>query len=421
MKYKPSIFNLEIPYKNQYILYNTYSGALCILDKSLTDCINEETIGTYVKQGFFVDERLNELNRLLIERNRELYTTRVRNLHIEIAPTMKCQAHCWYCFESSCHERCTMSHNTTQDVVNYIVNRINMTQCERVSLLFFGGEPLLAIDQIISIGSEIRKICQEKDIHFYSEMISNGIAFNNTVADSIIPAISLSRIQITFDGMRETHNYSKGIQCFDKVVDNIVANATKTNISIRINVSSNNKDEIDKLVDYLLVEKKLDGKVRIYLARVDDLDSCEISKDDCLDNFSFFEFRNEFLKYAIKKYKSFKINDLLPNVKRNYCGYEKISQMLIGPEGELYRCQRSILDKNNSIGDIYNGSFYTNNELAYIRDLPLECMIPCRFLPACFGGCPNERKKGNKQFSCDLIKSKIINDLIAYVDAVMSK
>ena len=420
MNYKYSVFNLEIPFNDRYILYNTYSGALSLLDTPLADGDEKEICEDLIRQGFFVDARINETNRLLVERNRELYTFRIRYLHIEIAPTMTCQARCWYCFENTATEKHTMSQTVVQDVIKYIIERIELSQCERLTLLFFGGEPLLAIEQIMTIGVEIKKICQSKNIIFYSEIISNGLLFTEKTADKIISAINLTNIQITLDGTRETHNHSKGIPCFDSVVDNIIRNAGKIKISIRLNVSSKNYGEICPLVDYLLCEKRLDGKVRIYLARVDDLDSCGLPGENCLDNFSFVDFRDQFMRSAMKKYKSFDPNDLLPDIKRNYCGYEKISQILIGPEGELYRCQRTLSDKKNAIGDIYNGSFYQDEELSLLRTLPEECTAPCNLLPTCFGGCPNERRKGRPLSYCELKKRQIEKDITTYVETMIS-
>lgn len=419
MNYKPSVFNIEIPYNDRFIIYNTYSGALSLLDSPLADS-DEKMRENLARQGFFVDERLNETNRLLIERNRELYTSRIRFLHIEIAPTMACQARCWYCFENTLKEKHTMSPTVVQDVIKYITKRIERSQCERLTLLFFGGEPLLAADQIVAIGSEIKRICQSKNIMFHSEIISNGLLFTEQTADAIISAINLTKIQITLDGIKETHNHSKGIDCFDTVIDNIVRNADKTKISIRLNVSSKNYGEIEPLVDYLLGERELDGKVRVYLARVDDLDSCGLPGEGYLDNYSFVDFRDQFMRRAIKKYKSFDPSDLLPDIKRNYCGYEKISQILIGPEGELYRCQRTLSDKKNAIGDIYSGSFYRDEELSLLRTLPQECTAPCNLLPACFGGCPNERRKGKSISYCELKKKQIEKDIITYVETMLS-
>lgn len=419
MEYKESAFNLEIPFRQGHIVYNTYSGALILIDRPLREYIQTNRLDDLAKQGFVVDSRLNEVNRLVVERNRELYTSRIKYLHIEIAPTMKCQAHCWYCFEHNYGEKHTMTAKIAADAVDYIKARITQSQCDAFCLLFFGGEPLLAVDPIVQIGSEIKAFCNEQKVRFHSEIITNGIGFTPAVADRLISETALTKLQITLDGVKATHDAAKGIPCFDTVINHIVANADKVNISVRINVSPKNKDEIAELVDYLLTDRKLDGKIRIYLARVDDLDSCGLPDNSCLDNFSFVDFRNTFIRAALKKYKSFLISDLLPDIKRNYCGYEKISQIMIGPSGELYRCQRMLGSSSNAIGDIYSGSFYPDQELSLLRTLDARCTQSCNLLPTCFGGCPNERRKGSPISYCALKREQVEKDIITYVETLL--
>ena len=75
MEYKESIFNFEIPFKGKTILYNTYSGALSLIDRPLNQYTKESERSELAKQGFIVDVRIDERNRLIVERNRELYTS----------------------------------------------------------------------------------------------------------------------------------------------------------------------------------------------------------------------------------------------------------------------------------------------------------------------------------------------------------
>lgn len=417
MDYKPSVFNLEIPYQGKKLIYNTYSGALSFIEESLESIEREDLIAALAKQGFFVDKRINEVNRVIVERKRELFTYRIKHLHIEVAPTMQCQAHCWYCFEGGCSREEPMTQQVVLDTIDFIKKRILLSCCEEMGLLFFGGEPLLASKQVIEIGSEIKKFCDERGIVFHSEIISNGIAFSPQLADILIPQINLTRLQITLDGLENTHDSAKGIPCFKRVLKNIVANAEKTDISIRLNVSSKNKDEIPTLVHILLDEFDLDGKIRIYLARVDDLDSCGLPGEGCLDNYAFVDFRNNLIRDEMRTHTSFIANDLLPDIKRNYCGYEKISQVMIGPKGELYRCQRTMGNPSNAIGDIYTGSFYSDDELSLFRPLDPKC-LECNLLPTCFGGCPNERRKGKPISYCNLKRVQIEKDLLTYVKIV---
>ena len=191
--YKISRFNIQIPYNNQWVLYNTFTGALSILDSPIQQ-IDESHYSKLVEQGFLVDDRLDELNKLEFERNRELYSSRVNHLHIEIAPTLRCQAKCWYCFEN--HGGIVMNRNVAEDVVAYLKRRIDSSGCKEFSLLFFGGEPLIAMDIVEIIGRSIKLYCDRKGIAFYIDIITNGI--NYTLDNAIsLRKINVRNVQIT--------------------------------------------------------------------------------------------------------------------------------------------------------------------------------------------------------------------------------
>lgn len=409
--YKISRFNIQIPYNNQWVLYNTFTGALSILDSPIQQ-IDESHYSKLVEQGFLVDDRLDELNKLEFERNRELYSSRVNHLHIEIAPTLRCQAKCWYCFEN--HGGIVMNRNVAEDVVAYLKRRIDSSGCKEFSLLFFGGEPLIAMDIVEIIGRSIKLYCDRKGIAFYIDIITNGINYTLDNATSL-RKINVRNVQITLDGLEQRHNQAKGVDCFSAVIKNIVDCCELSNVSIRINVSTENKEEIPDLLKYLLEDLQLDGKIRVYFARVDSNDTCGIGDKTILDNSSFVDFRNNLVKELMRQYKSFEKKDLLPDIKRNYCGYECVSQIMIGPEGELYRCQRTLGDKNNSVGDIYSGSFYSDDELSIVMALEERCKKGCALLPICYGGCPNERRKGKENLNCKIKEEQIIKDIITFV------
>lgn len=94
---------------------------------------------------------------------------------------------------------------------------------------------------------------------------------------------------------------------------------------------------------------------------------------------------------------------------------------MIGPDGELYRCQRTMGNRKNAIGDIYAGSFFSTSELSLIRPLDDSCLSNCNLLPICFGGCPNERRKGKALTYCLLKKMQIEKDLFTFDDSIISQ
>lgn len=414
MNYKESLFNIYIPCGDKHGVYNTYSGALVVLEKPLQSYFTESTIHDLAKQGIVVDKNLDEVLKLEMERRAEILCVKPYTLHIEISPTMNCQAKCWYCFEND-KSSLVMNDNTMNSVIKFIKEQIQQTECKELSLLFFGGEPLLATSCIDDICTQIKEYCDSINVAFYITIITNGINATPSVIDNMQQRYTIKEIQITLDGMGDTHDRNKGIKCFDKVVSNIEAICDSVSIRIRINVSDNNQDEIIKLIDYLLVDKELDGRVSLYLARVDDSDS-DISNDEIMERKSFVDFRSEVLDKIMRRHKSMLLEDLLPDVKRHYCGYERVTQIMIDPSGDVYHCQRDLGVVDNAIGNINcwnneykGGSFFS-------LDLDEKCRNNCALLPICYGGCPHERKKGKPITNCENKRRTITQDLKRYVE-----
>lgn len=406
-EYKSSLFNIEIPIKDGYLIYNTSSGAVIKLNKTIKEYIEKEDISLLYKQGFVVNNSIDEINKIIYEHNKNIYRTICKNLHIEIAPTFKCQAKCWYCFES-CDDKYNkvMDMETAEKVVEFIKKRVELYSAEKLSVLFFGGEPLLAYDIMIYIGDNIKSYCASRGMEYESRIVTNGILLDKVKANELKEHINLKRVQVTLDGMKENYNKVKGIDCFDRVINNIKDNNEIVDITVRLNVSSENKDEIEQLIDYLLKDLKLDGKIKMYLAKVDMMEENDNSDDRyiCVDSYS--RFKDQLLYNVIKKYSIIDKKKLLPPVRRTYCGFEQISQVLIGPSGELYKCQRQIGRDEFIVGNIDTGENYGTYEMSFYDGIPEGCKKGCVLLPVCYGGCPIERKKMMSEDEC---KQKVEN------------
>ena len=416
MQYKESIFNISIPYNDCTITYNTYSGSLIILEKAIKEWVKENPIDDLVDQGILVPNEIDEINRLIIDRKCEIFTTQTDVLHIEISPTLKCQASCWYCFEKDKTQN-TMNDEIVLSTIKYIEKKINESNCSKVSLLFFGGEPFLAYEQMLNISNAIKKKCEEREIEFSIKIITNGIAMTIKRIETMLSQFSIEEIQVTLDGLENTHNSNKGINCFSTVINNIQEICDRVKVRVRINVSKTNKGEIKALLKYLFEEKELAGRITAYLARVDDADTtldCNM-KEDVLKQKEFALLRDEVIEECLLQYNSYDLNELLPEVKRHYCGYERVSQIMIGPLGEIYHCQRDLGAWDKSIGHITIGEFYNDYSLFMCSEINEQCMDNCELLPICYGGCPHDQIKTIDTECCLLKKDIVKNDIKKYI------
>ena len=175
--FKPSVFNISV---GDNVIYNSYSGAILKLSQPIADCISScDNIDLLLEQGFIVDEKVNELNKYLVERNTAIFSRRHRGLKYVIALTNDCQAHCSYCFERGIERSCYMSEDTVNRVLSFIKNQAKTYEATSIQITYFGGEPLLNLDALKQIGINLKQFCLDNQIKYASNIITNGIALTN--------------------------------------------------------------------------------------------------------------------------------------------------------------------------------------------------------------------------------------------------
>jgi len=263
-------------------LWNTYSNALLKLDKSsqkyiqkfngIDDKSNEFSL--LKENGFIVYEHLDEFGRICFEEKQSLFTYNADTLSFIIAPGMKCNYNCSYCFESKSDLSGIMQPEVACDVADYICQRLrNNPNARRLRVTWFGGEPLLYVNIVEIISHKLIEFTKQNNIKYYASIITNG-RFLNSKTLSKLQEFCVTKAQITVDGMRELYCISKGAlpNDFDCVIDNICNAADKIKISVRLNIP-NNVDVVKEAIDitnYLFSERGLFGKVHVYLAYVCD-------------------------------------------------------------------------------------------------------------------------------------------------------
>lgn len=115
--------------ENVWYVYNLISGAECMLDapeKSILDNVNIKgdkdinLIENWYEMGLIVDQDIDEDACLELERRINMYSFASNQVGAVIAPTMDCNAKCFYCYENDTRATCYMDEKTASDVVEYI-------------------------------------------------------------------------------------------------------------------------------------------------------------------------------------------------------------------------------------------------------------------------------------------------------------
>ncbi|MBD5240705.1 MAG: radical SAM protein [Barnesiella sp.] len=410
---KWSKFNHLFCHENHFLLYNSLSNSFAELDSELYHQLSEFIIG---KDVTIEDEELSEnLRRMKALTNDDIqeiekikFTTLLNRfdnsrLSLTINPTLACNFSCPYCFEFE-HANKTMSNEVEDRIVSFIKTKPSV---KTLSITWFGGEPLLAFDRIESLTKKMLEL----GIQYNSGMISNGYLITKQKAEKF-EKLHINSIQITLDGMEETHNKRRalknGVGTFKRILESIeilTKYAPKTRINIRVNIDKENQSEYIKLHHFF--SEKYKHKISITPAFTSDPTEKGTS---CLYN---QQERHDFIVKLFNEHHIF-FNNFYPSNRRAECAIRSVGTYVIGPEGELYGCWNDVGNPNRVFGKLGDKTMDESKYIAYkMRADALtdtECN-DCILFPVCNGGCPYDRIKrfeqGLKPSVCPLMKNSL--------------
>ena len=345
-------------------------------------------------------------------------------MHLTIAPTMNCCFSCNYCFEQYRNES-YMSEETMNSIIKYL-NSLNMKP--NFNITWFGGEPLMAINQM--------QVFYEKLVTLFkkplsSNVITTGYHINSDVI-SILKNIGVKQVQITLDGIKETHNAIKiNPECddvFERVINNaeLLLKESDIHVIFRINLTKHNAHEYLELYSFLIERFKDFKNKGIAPAFVMDRGgnmSMSNQQDVCFTS-------NEMASFVLNLYKKHGIHSPFLSYPSKYfleCAIRNVVSISFDPEGFAYKCWELIGNKKYAIGKLDKNGMLTSvnekllNRFMYGAD-PLDdpkCS-KCIYLPICNGGCPIQRlenifeKKSND--CCVIYKNRLEEFLQIHLD-----
>lgn len=440
---KTSLFNISQPIENGVLLYNTFSTSLVELSDELYKAIFVENDYSFPEtsdlysMGFLVDDKYNELEAMEKIRCEVIKNSTSQIANIIIAPTLECNAHCFYCFENG-YRKGKMSLETADALVEFLEKHWNG---EKLGITWFGGEPLLASDIIDYVSTKLT----EKNIIYGCKITTNGSLLNGKLAQKAIELWHVEKVQITIDAVGDKYNriknYDKQYQdAFSLVMQNMQnALSMGINLKVRINFDPNKQDEALETMNYLLKRFNNTNHLKIYFAPIDADDEIVKNISGDFDEYSEHPYIS-LIKFGRKHhlYRGFPDMEDDESTDHEYdtCGLLKKLKIYpspincyatcpnvfsIGPNGDIYKCHRALGRKEYASGNIKTGieendayKFFCNTALTY-----RECAM-CPILPICQGGCKINAQFYSGKEACAPSKA-IIKDLILLYREDLSK
>ena len=414
--YRKLIYILQVECDDGILLHNTMTGQLILLNEMEYALITKlpassmELSNSLIEDYFLVPEDYNEratVEKLRFMLERILMPKGINNY--VIYTTTRCNARCYYCFESE-YKRIDMSVETGEKIAYYMIS--NKAEGP-LYLSWFGGEPLVGIRRI----DQICKILKEKGIEYYSDLTSNGYLFSEEVIDRSILDWKLRSVQITLDGTEEVYNKTKSYispigSPYRRVLNNIESLLKKgIRVIIRLNLSQDNIEDIEKLIHELKNGFMGYQNLNVYVhVVIKNLGFNPITRNETEENNLYRQ--QVRLSEKLVEFNLAKRSHKLPSLKVISCMADHDGAVAIYPNGYMYKCQH--FDENDYVGSIYSDSKKSIVYSKYREKFKSYLCDKCYLFPSCLllDRCPGREKPNVIMCQYDIEQKK--NDISLY-------
>lgn len=175
-----------------------------------------------------------------------------RVLQLILMPTEACNFRCFYCYEDFKHTR--MSRGVVRGVKGLLSRRV--AGLDRISLTWFGGEPLLAADIMEEILVHARTLIRSHpSVELASDVTTNAFLLTRPMFERLL-GLGVTDYQITFDGPRAWHDRRRvlagGRGTFDRIWGNVAgmrAVSREFKVVVRLHVDQDNRETLTEFLD----------------------------------------------------------------------------------------------------------------------------------------------------------------------------
>lgn len=198
-----------------------------------------------------------------------------QSLNLIVMPTEKCNFRCTYCYEDFAIGK--MKRATIDGIKALVERRIERFGLKKLSLSWFGGEPLMAKEVIFELSEYFNALHDGGTLPIYSGGLTTNASY---LTPDVLRRLVEARqdfYQISLDGFEEGHDVTRrhatGKGTFKGIWSNLLA-ARDTdlafNILLRLHLTPENIESMGRLVDNLAREFANDRRFSILFKLVED-------------------------------------------------------------------------------------------------------------------------------------------------------
>lgn len=385
----------------------------------------EEALAYLVREGF-ITEGPNRPARSPLKKWRGIR-------HLELMVTHACNLGCRYCYGADGPEHWKgaphlygarssgMSLETARRGVDFLFQAAGAQK--ELSLIFFGGEPLLEVELIERLLPYVREKEKERDKKVNLSLSTNGLLLTEKVVRFLVK----NRIgcQVSIDGPRAVQDANRclpdGGGSYDLILPGIrrLIAARKGKVPSRVTVAHGHI-EMPEILEHLLSL----GFDSVHMEpAIGTLPGISITREDLAEIKNQIETLALFLVKSLRNDRYFNFSNLVKYIRQtrvirersaHYCGAAR-TYLALSQDGAFYPCHRFVGLENYRMGDLDGGIDLTLQKK--ILDLTVDNRPVCRDCWArylCGGGCWKHAVDRNgclqvpdKDYSCEIIRHEI--------------
>ncbi|HTV44010.1 MAG TPA: radical SAM protein [Stellaceae bacterium] len=396
---KESNYNVWARRDDRYYVYNGMSGSLLgmpahdhaalrrYLDNTETRDVSADLLAKLAVGRMLVPDDADEL--LTLQRRYETSRQANDRLVLTIVSSLGCNFDCPYCFEAKYPS--ILAPDVQLQILKLVDDQLPKISTLHVS--WFGGEPLLGKKSLLDLSDAFIARCDRAGITYAADIITNGYLLDDTACAELRQR-RVALVQVTLDGPPEIHDRMRplvsGRGSFARILKNLHHAAEVFDVAVRVNIDAENFAHADRLFQ-ILAANGFAGKLTVYPGQLVGVDDGAPAPSATYRACCFT--RSEFAKaeLAFKKLADAHgfATTSLPGPSGAPCTAVRANELVIGSEGQLYKCWESVGNDHETIGHVSDYQSSDRRLQKWLKFDPFddpECR-GCIALPVCMGGC----------------------------------
>ena len=339
-------------------LLEKYAGRTDVTEADLADCCDDvEELKAAGK--LWAPDTFQPLAGELKERSEGI----VKALCLHVAHT--CNLNCEYCFASQGKyhgDRAVMSFEVGKQALDFLMDHSGTRRNLEVD--FFGGEPLMNWQVVKDLVAYARSVEKERGKNFRFTLTTNGMLIDDDVID--FANREMHNVVLSLDGRKEVHDRFRvdyaGKGSWETIVpkfQKLVEKRGNKGYYMRGTFTHHNPDfleDIKAMLDLGFTELSMEPVV------CPDDDPSALTEEDLAIVMDQYEKLAQLMLERRKAGKPFTFYHYMLDLTGGPCVYKRISgcgsgteYMAVTPWGDLYPCHQFVGEEKFKLGDVWQG------------------------------------------------------------------